>query len=64
MARCADPPELREARDWYSVEHGEDATSREAVTSWQGDIRQMARLARDVKPRGDRRPCASASAGC
>jgi hypothetical protein len=49
-ARGADPLELREARDWYSVEHGEDATYREVVTSWQGDIRDMARLARKVKP--------------
>jgi class 3 adenylate cyclase len=49
-ARGGDPLELREARDWYSVELGEDATYREAVTSWQGDIVKMARLARDVKP--------------
>ena len=51
-ARGADPLELREARDWYSVEYGDDATYREAVTDWQGKIREMARLARDVKPDG------------
>jgi hypothetical protein len=51
-ARGANAQELREARDWYSVEHGEDATYREAVTDWQGGIREMARLARDVKPDG------------
>jgi hypothetical protein len=49
-ARGADPLELREAREWYSVEYGDDATYREAVTDWQGKIREMARLARDVKP--------------
>jgi hypothetical protein len=49
-AKGADPLELREAREWYSVEYGEDATYREAVTEWQGHIRAMARLARDVKP--------------
>jgi hypothetical protein len=48
-ARGADPLELREARDWYSVEYGDDATYREAVTDWQGKIREMARLSRDVK---------------
>jgi len=51
-AHGADPLELREARDWHSVEYGDDATYREAVTDWQGDIRDMARLARDVKPDG------------
>jgi hypothetical protein len=49
-ARGADPLELREAREWYSVEYGDDATYREAVTDWQGKIREMARAARDVKP--------------
>jgi hypothetical protein len=51
-ARGADALELREAREWYSVEYGDDATYREAVTDWQGGIRDMARLARDVKPDG------------
>ncbi len=49
-ARGADALELREARDWYSVEYGDDSTYREAVTDWQGKIREMARRARDVKP--------------
>jgi len=49
-ARGADPLELREAREWLTVEYGEDATYREAVTEWQGHIRKLARLARDVKP--------------
>ena len=48
-ARGADPLELREARDWYSVEYGDDATYREAVTDWQGGIRAIAKAARDVK---------------
>ena len=48
-AKRADPLELREAREWYSVEYGDDATYREAVTDWQGKIREMARAARDVK---------------
>jgi hypothetical protein len=48
-ARGGDALELREARDWYSVEYGDDATYREAVTDWQGGIRAIAKAARDVK---------------
>ena len=41
--------ELREAKDWRTNTVGEDNTYREAVTSWQGDIRGAARVARDVE---------------
>jgi hypothetical protein len=40
--------ELREAKAWRTNTVGEDATYREAVTSWQGEIRNAARVTREV----------------
>jgi hypothetical protein len=48
-ARGADGLELREAREWRTDEIGEDATYREAVTWWLGELRRAAKMVRDVK---------------
>src|SRR5262249_14258639 len=40
--------ELAEAREWQGNESGEDATYREAVTSWLFELRDAARLAHGV----------------
>lgn len=40
--------EVREAKAWRTNQMGEDALYREVVTSWQGDVKVYARLARDV----------------
>ena len=44
--------ELAEARDWHTNVATDDATYREAVTSWMSDVRKAAKLARDVDAAG------------
>jgi hypothetical protein len=49
-ARNGSALELREAREWRDSAAGVDAQYREAVTSWQDDTREAARLVYYAKP--------------